>query len=227
MWTNENGVNQGRSRMKKASILTTVVLAFGPFATQASATGKMVQIGTSAFLPNVPWDGASYNSMRFQCLWFKSDIGVAGYIQAIEWDRVRRTSSGTYDDTRAWLCHTTKTALEGTFDNNYTGKTPIQVLNKPTFKMPAGPGWVNFGIDPDKFNYNNSDNLLMEVRWNRDGGVQDLVGARSYARCSVWTANHMATSGSVRDNGYCVRLYINTMTGVAPTSLGRVKSLFR
>jgi hypothetical protein len=213
--------------MKKALILTTAVLAFGAFATQAGATGKMVEIGTAAYLSGVPWGGISYNSMRFQCLWFKSDIGAAGYIQAIEWDRNRYTTSGTYNDTRVWLCHTTKTRLESTFNNNYTGKTPVQVMNKSTFRMPAGPGWVNFGIDPDKFKYNNSDNLLMEVRWNGDSGVQCTVTTRTGSGQSVWTTNHMATTGTVRNYGQCIRLYIGTMTGVGPSSLGRVKTLFR
>ena len=213
--------------MKRPLILIIAALTFAAFATQAGATGKMVEIGTTAADNVAPWRGGSGDSMRFQCLWFQSDIGYAGYIQAIEWNRNTSTTSGTYNDTRVWLCHTTKTALEATFDNNYTSKTPVQVMNKAIFTMPAGPDWVDFGIDPGKFNYNNSDNLLMEVRWNGDGGVVDYCSRSAQANSRVFAADHNASSGTVQNNGQCIRLYIGTMTGVEPTTLGRVKALFR
>ncbi len=213
--------------MKKALILTTAVLALTAFATQAGATGKMVEIGATAAWNVAPWGGGNYDSMRFQCLWFQTDIAYAGYIQAVHWNRGTYTTSGTYNDVRVWLCHTTKTALEATFDNNYTAKTPVQVMTKAIFTMPAGPNWVDFGIDPNKFNYNNSDNLLMEIRWNGDGGVNDACARSAQANSRVYIGDHTATTGTVQNNGQCIRLYISTMTGVAPTSLGRVKSLFR
>jgi hypothetical protein len=213
--------------MKKACILLTAMVTIAVLAPQAFATGHMVEIGTLAANNAIPWWGSSYNSMRFQCLWFQADIGYAGYIQAIEWNRNTYTTSGTYNDCRVWLCHTTKTALEATFDNNYTGFTPAQVMNKATFTMPAGPGWVDFGITPNIFNYNNSNNLLMEVRWNGDGGVTDYCARSSQANSRVYASDHNATSGSVQNNGQCIRLYIDTMSGVAPTSLGRIKGLYR
>jgi hypothetical protein len=206
-------------------VLLTLALVVA--AATAGATGKVVEIGTTAANNAIPWWGSSYDSMRFQCLWFQSDIAYAGYIQAIHWNRGTYTTSGTYNDVRVWLCHTTQTALEATFDNNYTGKTPVQVMNKSTFTMRAGPDWVDFGIDPDKFNYNNSDNLLMEVRWNGDGGVTDYCARSAQANSRVYASDHTATTGSVQNNGQCIRLYISTMTGVAPTSLGRVKTLFK
>ena len=213
--------------MKKALTVASVVLTFAAVVAPAGATGKMVEIGTTAAMNAIPWWGSSYNSMRYQCLWNQSDIGYAGYIQAIEWDRGTYTTPGTYSDTRVWLCHTTKTALEATFNNNYTGMTPVQVMNKTTFTMPGGPNWVDFGIDPNKFNYNNSNNLLMEIRWNGDSGVTCYCARTSQANSRVYASDHNAASGSVQNNGQRIRLYIGTMTGVAPTTLGRVKALYR
>jgi hypothetical protein len=213
--------------MKKALILMFAALTVTAFVAPAGATGKMVEIGTTAANNAIPWWGSSYDSMRYQCLWFQSDIAAAGYIQAIEWNRSTYTTTGTYNDCRVWLCHTTKTALEATFDNNYTGKTPVQVMNKTTFTMPAGPNWVDFGIDTNKFNYNNTDNLLMEVRWNGDSGTTCYCTRSAQANSRVYASDHNASSGSVQNNGQCIRLYIGTMTGVEPTTLGRVKALFR
>jgi hypothetical protein len=213
----------------KGSFLLIAALAagIGVAAPVANASGKMVEIGTHAAWNVAPWLGASANSIRFQCLWFKSDINYAGYINEIHWNRGSFTTSGTYKDVRVWLAHTTKTALEATFDNNYTGKMPVLIMNKASWQIPAGPGWVNFGTDTNKFNYNNSDNLLMEIRWNGDGGVNDACSRSGQARRRVYAYDHRATTGTVSITGQCIRLYINTMTGVAPTSLGRVKTLFR
>jgi hypothetical protein len=213
--------------VKKVSLVTLALSAVLVLSAPALATGKMVEIGTTAANNAIPWWGSSYNSMRYQCLWFQADIGYAGYIQAIHWNRNTYTTSGTYSDCRVWLCHTTKTALEATFDNNYTGNTPVQVMNKTSFQMPAGPNWVDMGIDPDKFNYNNSNNLLMEIRWNGDGGVTDYCTRSAQANSRIYASDHTATTGSVQNNGQCIRLYIGTMTALEPTSLGRVKTLFR
>jgi len=212
--------------VKKALILAIAVVTFAAFVPSAVATGYMVEIGRHAANNAIPWWGSSYNSMRYQCLWLQSDIGHAGYIQAIEWDRQTYTTTGTFNDCRVWLCHTTKTALEATFNNNYTGMTPVQVMNKPTFTMPGGPNWVDFGITPGLFNYNNSNNLLMEVRWNADGGTTCYCSRTSDSSRRVYATDHNASSGSVQSNGQRIRLYIGTMTGVAPTSLGRIKTLY-
>ncbi len=213
--------------MKRAALVALALVAVTVFSAPALATGKVVDIGTTAAYNYIPWWGSSYNSMRFQCLWFQSTIGYAGYIQAIHWDRGTYTTGGTYNDVRVWLCHSTKTALEATFNNNYTGNTPVQVMSKASFTLPAGPGWVDTGIDPNKFNYNNSNNLLMEVRWNGDGGVGNPCARTSQANSRVYATSHTATTGSVQNNGQRIRLYIATMTALEPTSLGRVKTLFR
>jgi hypothetical protein len=67
----------------------------------------------------------------------------------------------------------------------------------------------------------------MEVRWNGDSGVTDSCARSAQANSRVYTGDHNASSGSVQNNGQCIRLYIGTMTGVEPTTLGRVKALYR
>jgi hypothetical protein len=214
--------------MKKVLIVMVVALTFAALAPPVGATGKMVEIGTHAANNYIPWWGNSYDACRFQCMWLQSAINYAGYIDAIEWDRQTYTDSGTYNNVRVWLCHTDKTQLEATFDNNYTSNTPVQVMNASTFTMKAGPGWVDFGIDPDKFNYNNTKNLLLEVRWRGDGGVGNPCSRTGDSTGRVYNmTDDNATTGSVQVTGQRIRLYISTMTGVQPTSLGRVKTLFR
>ncbi len=213
--------------MKKAVIIMVATLTFTAFATQAFASGKTIDLGTRAAMNYIPWWGSSYNACRFQCLWLKSEINYAGYINEIWWDRGTYTTSGSYSNVRAWLCHTTKTQVEATFNNNYTTFTPVQVKNATSWTL-GGPGWYNFDIDPNKFNYNNSNNLLLEVRWRGDSGVGHPCGrtSQSYRRVYNMT-DDSATTGSVQNTGQVIRLVMDSMTGLEPTSLGRVKSIFR
>ena len=213
--------------MKKALVLMVVALTFTAFVAPAAAedSGKVVTIGTHASGNYIPWWGSSYNSMRYQCLWFKSDINTAGYINVVEFEK-SSTAAGTFNDVRVWLCHTKKTALEATFANNYTGYTPVQVRTSANLTL-SGSGYFDIGITPNSFNYNNSDNLLMEIRWNGDSGTGVPCWRSAQPLSRVYATSHTATSGSVQNNGQCIRLHIGTMTGVAPSSLGRVKTLFR
>ncbi len=212
--------------MKKALlVITALAVAFSFAPAAAEDSGKVVTIGTHASGNYIPWWGNNWNSARFQCLWFKSDINTAGYINVVEFEK-SSTASGTFNDVRVWLCHTTKTALEATFDNNYTGKTPVQVRTGANLTL-SGSGYFDIGITPNSFNYNNTDNLLMEIRWNGDSGTGVPCWRSGGTAQRLYATSHTASSGSVSNTGQCIRLHIGTMTGVQPTSLGRVKTLFR
>jgi hypothetical protein len=177
-----------------------------------------------------PWWGSSYNALRFMCLWEKSEIGATagGYINKIEFNRSSSTGA-TFNNVRVYLCHSTKTALETTFANNYTGFTPVQVMNASSLTVTGNTGeWWDMGIDTDKFNYNNTNNLIMEIRWNGDNGSSALCYRGNGAAHRMWAVNDdNATTGSVFPQGQYIRMTISNTTGIAPTSLGRVKSLYR
>lgn len=213
--------------MKKVSLVTLALLAIMIFSATAGATGKVVTIGSFAANNAFPWWGTSYNSMRYQCLWLQSEIAYAGYINKIEWNRGTYTSTGTFNQVRVWLCHSTKTVLESTFNNNYTGNTPVAVRPSGNYTVPAGPGYVDMPISTNTFNYNNTSNLLMEIRWNGDTGTTCYCWRSPNPSRRVSANSHTATSGTVWSNSQHIRLTIGTMTGVAPTSLGRVKSIFK
>jgi hypothetical protein len=212
--------------MKKLLFLAMAALTFAALAAPAGATGKVVTIGTYAANNAFPWWGASYNSMRFQCLWLQSDIAYAGYINKIEWNRGTYTTTGTFNQVRVWLCHTTKTTLESTFNNNYTGNTPVLVRPSGNYTVPGGPNYVDMPISTNTFNYNNTNNLLMEIRWNGDTGTTCYCWRSPDTSRRVSANDHNASSGTVWSNSQHIRLTIGTMTGLAPTSLGRIKSLY-
>lgn len=217
--------------MKKAFLMVTVFAVIGnlgPYATPAAAedSGKVVILESYANSNRAPWRGGGGNAIRWQCLWFQSSINYAGYINQIEFYYGSGSLPASFNDCHILLCHTTKTALEATFANNYTGNTPVEVFSG-TQTLTAGP-WLNMGTKPNLFNYNNRDNLLMEITWNGDSGrdVYCWRGSGTYRRCYN-TSSSTATTGTRYNESQYIRLHIGTMTGVAPTSLGRVKTLFR
>jgi hypothetical protein len=213
--------------MKKFKLALVAGVAALVVASSAfGASGYVVTIGSHAASNAIPWWGSSYDSMRYQCLWLQSEIAHAGYINTVEFEK-SDASAGTFNDVRVYLCHTTKTALEATFDNNYTGFTPVQVRTGGNLVFPASTGYFDIGITPNLFNYNNTNNLLMEVRWNGDTGTTCYCWRSAQANARVYASDHNAPSGSVQNNGQCIRLHIGTMTPVAPASLGHIKALLR
>ena len=211
--------------MKKIKILAAAVVAAAILAPAASASGKVVVVGPRTAADVVPWRGGSGNALRFQCLWFQRDINYAGYVNAVEFEKTN-SASGRFLGVLVLLCHTKKAALEAAFNNNYTGYTPLEVAHMRSIGL-SGTGWFNLPVSPYRFKYDNRDNLLMEIRWNGDDGhdVPCWRSSQPYSRCYAY--DHTATTGTVYNNGQRIRLTIGAMIGLAPTSLGRVKTLFR
>jgi hypothetical protein len=215
--------------MRKVVLMVTVlavVATLGPRIAPAAAedSGKVIIVETRAAGNRAPWRGGGGNAMRFQCLWLQGSINYAGYINMIEFDNYRG-ESGTFNNCRILLCHTSRTTLVSTFATNYAGNTPVEVFSGT--ESISGTGWVDTHIKPNVFNYNNKDNLLMEVVWNGDSG-QDVYCYRASGvarRC--YSYSHTSATGTVYSQAQRIRFHIGTMTGVAPTSLGRVKTLFR
>jgi hypothetical protein len=209
--------------------LFTLLAAVGPVVGTAIAeedTGKAVILETIAASNRAPWRGGAGNAIRFQCLWFQSSINQAGNINQIEFNYSSGTLPATFNNCHILLCHSTKTSLETTFANNYTGNTPVQVFNGT--QTLSGSGWLDTHITPNLFNYNNTANLLMEITWDGDSGsdVYCSRGSGTARRCYN-TTSATATTGTTYSESQYIRLHIATMTGVAPTSLGRVKALYQ
>lgn len=211
--------------MKKA-VITAVVFAI---AASTMAFADEVKIVGARSSSNVcPWWGGR-PAIRFQCLWEKSEIGLTrgGYVNKVEFMRSSSTSSA-FNNVRVYLCHSAKTTeLDLVYANNYKG-TPVQVLNKSSVTVGGSSGsWWDLGIDANKFNYNNTDNLLMEIRW-RGGAASSCACYRANGTNKrIWAFDDNASTAAYRfAQLQYIRLTVANTTGVAPTSLGRIKSLY-
>jgi hypothetical protein len=213
---------------KGLGVLIALALTLGPtvFPVAAEDSGKVVIVESSSNGNRAPWRGGGGDAMRFQCLWLQSAINYAGYINMIEFNYYSGTLPASFNSCRMLLCHTDKTTLEATFANNYTGNTPVEVFNGT--QTLTGSGWIDTPIKPNTFDYNNTKNLLLEVVWNGDNGSDVYCYRANGASRRCYAYSSTASSGTVyTGEAQYIRLHIGTMTGVAPTSLGRVRALFR
>lgn len=171
-----------------------------------------VIIGTPVIGNVIPFWGASYNAARFQVLFLQSEINTAGDIVTFSFMPSSNTI-GAYDSVRVYCCTTGVTQLSSTFDLNYGGNSPVEVMNVPSLLVGGSANvWMDWDIS---FPYNNIDNLLLEIRWRGDGGINvalfrtaEAVPRRAYA----WDDN--ASTGSLQNTSNYVKLAISTPSGI-------------
>jgi len=214
--------------VKKLGIVTlaAVVAAAG-----LAIAGEHIVGGTGNTNNTIPfWGGRTDPGMRWQSIWLQTEIGEAGAVSKIEWQNWASStaSGGTFNTCRMLLCHTTVSQITATFSSNYGSGTPVQVFSG-TFVIPSLPPnqWHTI-CEPTNFTYNNTNNLLFEVTWvgPSTGGTTPFKTSSS-GPGRVWAWDPNASSGSTTTSyAYYARLTIG-FAGVAPTSLGRVKSLYR
>jgi hypothetical protein len=216
--------------MKKYALLTlALVLAAS---TLAVAAVHVVGGGTANTNNTYPF-WATYSAFRWQTMWFKSELNEPGKVTKIEWMPWNNTNGGSYSNCDILLCHTGISAITSTFATNYGGKTPVNVFNG-TYVLSSYPAntWVTI-VEPTNFTYNNTDNLLMEVSWQGGSGSTNYMKVRTTGSGPypgrIWnTSSKTATTGSTQASYHHYgRITITPNVGVAPTSLGRVKSIFR
>ena len=203
-------------------VLTTTIGVAAVHNVGGSGTGG----NTIPFWARSPY----YSQMRFQTMWRQSEINEAGAISNIEFQMYTgyTGAGGVFNGCKILLCHTTATAISSTFATNYGGGTPVAVFNG-TYTLASTPGgsWVSI-VKPTNFTFNNTRNLLFEVSWTSysSGGTNYMYYSRG-GPGRIYAASATATTGTV-EAGYWQKGRITVgYVGVAPTSLGRVKSIFK
>lgn len=215
--------------MKKLVFLTVALVIA---ASTAAVAGVHVVGGTPNTANTFPWSG-SMSQMRWQTMWFQTELTEPGLVSKIEWqvyDSIA-AAGGVFTNCDILLCHTNLTALTSNYVSNYGGKTPVNVFSGTyTLAAAAAGTWVTI-IEPSTFTYNNSDNLLIEVSWSSSTGGNNYFKYRSTGTAfpgRVYnTSSKTAETGTLQTTYHQYGRITITPTGVAPTSLGRIKSLYR
>jgi len=145
---------------------------------------------------------------------------ILAHLETVSLNLAKSSSSGfltgDYYRVKVYFCHTSVSQLSATFDLNYAGNTPVEVLSAETLTVGGAQNtWMDWNVD---FPYNNSDNLLVEITWSGDAGTNIALWRTSESvprRLYAW--NDQATSGTLQNTGNHVRLTIDTGTGVTET----------
>jgi len=126
----------------------------------------------------IPWWGNSYTSYKAQYLYLASEINKTGTIaQAGLFKNYYAAYYNTFNNTSVKLCHTTVTTLTTNYSSNYGGNTPIWVYHGDLPRGMPQRGTYDTLDFTTYFNYNGTDNLIVEVLWS---GRTAAVGIPSY-----------------------------------------------
>jgi hypothetical protein len=203
--------------------LRVLIVASLAAAGGAAATGKQVYVYVGAEPSDHPWV-AFRPALRMQMLFDQSRIDCAGTINEFELEK--NETVATFYNVKFYLCHTPLAALTSDFKANYGGNTPKLVASFATYELPKVQGVYPIPM-AETFDYNNRENLMLEITWESGTGGKVLVymGTLSAHHCLAY--DYQATSGTVGDWGYNARISFGFYPAVGPASLGRVKALYR
>jgi len=211
----------------KKLVFVTLALVIG--ASTAAIAGVYEVGGTPNSNNTIPF-WPTRPGMRWQTIWRQDEIKEAGPISHVEFRcAISYSPDSTFTGCQILLCHTTLGHVTTSFSGNYGGKTPVTVFSGNKVIPAATVGtWVSV-VKPTNFTYNNTDNLLIEVSWvSASGAASCPMQVNSNGRCGrVYAYDPKAETGSVTNNYDQIGRLTVGFEGVAPTSLGRVKSLFR
>lgn len=152
---------------------------------------------------------------------------MAGTVTRWEWYASSMITVGGFKDFWVKLCHTSRDKLVADFQKNYDGNKPVQVFADDELRIkPPAYTWFGFDFSPT-FEYNGKDNLIVEVHWKERSGAPGVVTywTPKEARCCMY-AGPVPCDPAVFDFVHYMRVTISPVA-VAPTSLGRVKAVYR
>jgi hypothetical protein len=121
---------------------------------------------------------------------------------------------GIFLDARVYACHTAVAELDSVYEANYGGNTPLAALSVDTLYLSWRNGdWQGLGFD-SPFDYNGTDNLILEFRWqgDNDSSVYNL-GWYTAGNRAVGAKSSTAERGIPRNYMPRFRVFYST-TGV-------------
>jgi hypothetical protein len=189
----------------------------------AAATGKQVYVHVGEVQSDHPWT-VWQPALRMQMLFDQSRIDYAGTINEFELEKNEMT--GTFNNVKFYLCHTPLATLTTDFAANYGGNTPKMVASFATYELPAVQGVYPIPM-AETFDYDNVDNLLLEITWESGSGgkVLCMMDRLNGHHCVAY--DHQATTGTVGEYGFNALISFGSYPAVTPESFGRVKALYR
>jgi hypothetical protein len=182
-----------------------------------------VIIGNQQVGNMIPFWGSGFTAHRFQGVFLQADINHAGRIIKFAF-MPEAISNPTYNNLRLYFCLTNRTNdISAIFNDNYDGNTPQLMFDSAscTFNVAAGQ-WLEF---PVSFDYNNVNNLLLEIRWRGSSNHNTYLWAYYIQNTEKYRVFNLgsdsAVTGSADYARYYVKLTIESTTGIEDIVIGK------
>jgi len=122
---------------------------------------------------------------------------------------------GIFQNARVLVCHTAVTELDSVCKDNYAGNTPDTAMLRDTLSLSWIKGeWQTLGFE-HPFDYNGSDNLILEFLWQGDDGGS-VYNLGYYTPCERAVDARPSTAERGVPRNYMPRFRIHySATGVA------------
>ena len=158
----------------------------------------------------------------------KGQLGFKAPITRLEYQ-----SAGLWKDVKFYklelrMCHTSRATLTDNFVNNYDGHTPTLVATADPFKVNAElDKWFGLDLSP-QFNYDNSKNLIVEIRWQNEatGGKVNTWAYDTSVGRMLKTREYNGPTGMLVSTVNRFRVTYDN-PAVDASSFGKVKALYR
>jgi hypothetical protein len=213
--------------MKRSVLLILACVFTLGVGAPALASGARITCYPAQMQFSQPFSGNWTDALRLQTVVEQSVIRYAGNLNEI-WFNSYDGVSGRYDNFVVWACHTTRTNLQANFDGNYSG-TARRLRDPASYSPPARKGWFRIGLDRT-FAYNNRNHLLLEFRWLGDNGGRTLVWNTSSltGNRTIYARSRTAENAEYfYSRAFHLMLDFDYYTAAEPTSLGRIRAVFR
>jgi hypothetical protein len=216
--------------MKRALVIAVLaILAAG-----AAAETTFI-VGGKSIVNETPFYGRSgLDAVRWQQLIVPNDGVAEGDLRRWEWHSSGGGTPGEFQQFKVQFLEVNRSGVTLPFNSNYENQTPVVIASGDPFVLDApDAGWFGFDITPS-FNYTGRS-LLVEVWWSGDteGGTQCYAkNATGESRCvyacirNSVNVNGYPNQGKIYNWLHYMRFTVSPIA-VEPTSLGRVRALFR
>jgi hypothetical protein len=158
----------------------------------------------------------------------QSGLNFEASITRIEWQSAGTFGNAPFRLFELRFCHTSVSELTSNLKTNYGGNTPVLVHSaNPLLLTGRSDEWFGFDLTTT-FPYNNKDNLIIEPRWD-NGKVETACDTWGWSTGKNWgwiSKEYNGESGQLFAIICRFRLTFDDQA-VAPTSLGRVRALYR
>jgi hypothetical protein len=153
------------------------------------------------------------------------EIGGPVTIDALSWHRTSVGSpSASFSNFSIYLGHGASDELGATFDDNYIAGTKTLVYSAPSITLTAAPEeWATIDLDIP-FDYNGTDNLIMEIQWAGGSGTfYTYAWDTGSDRCV--TASHPSNPTGLVSSQMC-QFRIELPLALEHSTFGSIKSMF-